>query len=573
MVRGAKSTMAQETCEIVNGLRGVIAGIFGSRVREQKKGFLMLILAVRRHVLSGLAAAALVVSGIAAPAPSQAQAFAALNQAIAEASGIDEDLARFYRERDFTPIWTVSEAADRRNALLAALENAQNHGLPTSRYDPDVLRNAFRDATNPYLRGQADVLASRMFLQYAHDVNSGMLNPENIAPGIVHTVQRADSGALLAGLMADNPRLFMATLPPQHPEYNRLMRTKLHLEQVVDAGGYGPAVQSGSLAPGQSGNAVVQMRNRLIAMGYLARSASATYDAQLQTAVADFQSRNGLSPDGVAGGGTMRALNRSAEDHLSEVIVAMERQRWLNVDRGERHIFVNIPDFHVRLMDHEEVTFITRSVVGAVASDRSTPEFSDMMDHMVINPSWFVPRSIARRSYIPNIIAGGSTYMEVSRGGRAINPRNVDMSQYSVNNFPFDLRQPPGPRNALGYVKFMFPNQWNIYLHDTPEDHLFNSDVRTFSSGCVRLAEPFEFAYTLLSAQEDDPVAYFHRILDSGNETRVNLETPLPVHITYWTAWVTPDGRLNLRDDVYGRNAIVRAAILDAGVAVRGVNS
>ena len=533
----------------------------------------MLILAVRRHVLSGLAAAALVVSGIAAPAPSQAQAFAALNQAIAEASVIDEDLARFYRERDFTPIWTVTEAADRRNALLAALENAQNHGLPTSRYDPDVLRQAFRDATNPYLRGQADVLASRMFLQYAHDVNSGMLNPENIAPGIVHTVQRADSGALLTGLMADNPRLFMATLPPQHPEYNRLMRTKLHLEQVVDAGGYGPAVQSGSLAPGQSGNAVVQMRNRLIAMGYLARSASATYDAQLQTAVADFQSRNGLSPDGVAGGGTMRALNRSAEDHLSEVIVAMERQRWLNVDRGARHIFVNIPDFHVRLMDHEEVTFITRSVVGAVASDRSTPEFSDMMDHMVINPSWYVPRSIARRSYIPNIIAGGSTYMEVSRGGRAVNPRNVDMSQYSVNNFPFDLRQPPGPRNALGYVKFMFPNQWNIYLHDTPEDHLFNSDVRTFSSGCVRLAEPFEFAYTLLSAQEDDPVAYFHRVLDSGNETRVNLETPLPVHITYWTAWVTPDGRLNLRDDVYGRNAIVRDAILDAGVAVRGVNS
>jgi len=565
--------MPQETCEIVNGLRGVIAGTVVSFAREQKKGFLMLILAVRRHVLSGLAAAALVVSGIAAPAPSQAQAFAALNQAIAEASVIDEDLARFYRERDFTPIWTVTEAADRRNALLAALENAQNHGLPTSRYDPDVLRQAFRDATNPYLRGQADVLASRMFLQYAHDVNSGMLNPENIAPGIVHTVQRADSGALLTGLMADNPRLFMATLPPQHPEYNRLMRTKLHLEQVVDAGGYGPAVQAGSLAPGQSGNAVVEMRNRLIAMGYLARSASATYDAQLQTAVADFQSRNGLSPDGVAGGGTMRALNRSAEDHLSEVIVAMERQRWLNVDRGERHIFVNIPDFHVRLMDHEEVTFSTRSVVGAVASDRSTPEFSDMMDHMVINPSWYVPRSIARRSYIPNIIAGGSTYMEVSRGGRAVNPRNVDMSQYSVNNFPFDLRQPPGPRNALGYVKFMFPNQWNIYLHDTPEDHLFNSDVRTFSSGCVRLAEPFEFAYTLLSAQEDDPVAYFHRVLDSGNETRVNLETPLPVHITYWTAWVTPDGRLNLRDDVYGRNAIVRDAILDAGVAVRGVNS
>ncbi len=539
---------------------------------DLKKAFIDMLLAARPSILSMIAALALAVATLIAPASATAQAFSALRQAIAEASAIDEDLAQFYRERDFEPVWTVSAAAERRNALLEALEEAGNHGLPTSRYDPEILRQAFRDATNPYMRGQADVLASRMFLQYAHDVNSGMLDPENITPGIVHTVQRLESVALMNDFVDSMPHVFIAGLPPQHPEYNRLMRTKLHLERVIDAGGYGPTVQSGALAPGDAGNAVVQMRNRLIAMGYLTRSASATYDAQLQTAISEFQADNGLTADGVAGSGTMQALNRSAEDHLTEVIVAMERQRWLNVERGARHIFVNITDFHVNVIDNEEITFTTRSVVGAQAADRRTPEFSDMMDHMVINPSWYVPRSIAMRSYIPNILAGGSTYLELSQGGQAISPASVDMSQYSVSNFPFDLRQPPGPRNALGFVKFMFPNQWNIYLHDTPEDHLFSREVRTYSSGCVRLADPFDFAYTLLAAQEDDPQGFFNRILDSGQETRVDLETPLPVHITYWTAWVTPDGRLNLRDDIYGRNAVVRAAILDAGVAVRGVN-
>jgi len=522
--------------------------------------------------LAAFAVTPLVLTAVA-PTPVAAQAFSALRQAIAETSADNEQLATFYRERDFAPLWTTSEAADRRAALIAALEQADAHGLPSERYDADALRAAFRDATNPYMRGQADVMASRIFLRYARDVHSGMLDPNRVVPDIVHTLPRRDELELLSEFADSSPRAFMASLPPQHPEYTRLMRAKLELERLAERGGYGPQVQAESLSPGDGGPAVVALRNRLMAMGYLGRSATAEYDATLQAAVLTFQTANGIEADGVAGPATLRAVNRTVHDHLGEVIVAMERQRWMNFDRGDRHIFVNLTDFHVHVIDNQEITFTTRSVIGMRESDRQTPEFSDEMEHMVINPSWYVPRSIARRSYIGRILNGGAGYMQLMSNGRVVNRANVNMSNYSVNNFPFDLRQPPGPRNALGYVKFMFPNRWNIYLHDTPDDHLFDRPVRTYSSGCVRLADPFELAYHLLAVQEDNPRAFFDGILNTGQETYVNFDEHIPVHITYWTTWVDTDGRLNFRDDIYGRNSRLLSAIESAGVVVRDVAS
>lgn len=506
------------------------------------------------------------------PDTAQAQTFSALRQAIAEASSTDESLATFYRAQDFQPIWTSTAAVERRSALIAALEQADIHGLPTTRYDIDALRQAFAEATNPWARGQADVMATRMFLQYANDVHSGFLDPGEIIPDIFQDQAQQDPLDLLTAFMDANPHAFMATLPPQDPAYARLLRKKLHLEDLATRGGYGAQVQAGSLGPGDSGPPVVALRNRLIAMGYLERSVTAEYDARLQAAVVEFQLDNGIDADGVAGGDTIRAVNRSVEDHWNDVVLHMERQRWLNDGQvHDRLIFVNLADFHTRVIDNGETTFVTRSVIGA--RDRQTPEFSDEMEHMVINPSWYVPRSIAMRSYIPNIIAGGGTYMQLLSNGRVVNPGAVDMSQYSVSSFPFDLRQPPGPRNALGSVKFMFPNRHAIYLHDTPEQYLMEREVRTFSSGCIRLADPHDFAYLLLERQADDPVNMFQRILNTGQETQVNLDVHIPVHLTYWTAWVDDDGGLNFRDDVYGRNARLGQSIRAMGVVMPDASS
>ncbi|MFW5655189.1 MAG: L,D-transpeptidase family protein [Roseicyclus sp.] len=506
------------------------------------------------------------------PNPVSAQTFSALRQAVAEASSSDESLAAFYRAQDFQPIWTSSDAVERRSALVAALEQAPVHGLPTDRYDIDALRRAFAEATTPRARGQADVMATRMFLRYANDIHSGFLDPREIIPDIFQDQPRRDPMELLTGFMSANPHAFMASLPPQDPAYARLLRKKLHLEDLAARGGYGRRVPAYSLGPGDAGEAVVALRDRLIAMGYLDRSITAEYDARLQAAVVEFQIDNGITPDGIAGASTIEAVNRSVEDHWDEVVLHMERQRWLN--DGETHdrlIFVNLVDFHTRVIDNGETTFVTRSVIGA--RDRQTPEFSDKMEHMVINPSWYVPRSIAMRSYIPNILAGGGTYMQLLSNGRVVNPASVNMSQYSISSFPFDLRQPPGPRNALGTVKFMFPNRHAIYLHDTPEQHLMDREVRTFSSGCIRLADPHEFAYHLLERQTDDPVGLFHRILDTGQETQVNLDVHVPVHLTYWTAWVDDDGGLNFREDVYGRNARLGQAMRASGVVMPDASS
>lgn len=353
-----------------------------------------------------------------------------------------------------------------------------------------------------------------------------------------------------------------------------MLREKFRLEALAAKGGWGGSVPGGKLEQGDTGPAVIALRDRLVAMGYLTRSATARYDHDLEMAVQRFQSDHGLEPDGVAGTSTIAEINKPVSERLKSVIVAMERERWLTPDRGDRHILVNQTDFTAKIIDNGDVTFETRSVIGKNQYDRRSPEFSDVMEHMVINPSWYVPRSIITKEYLPklknNPNAVGHIEITDSRG-RVVNRSSADFSQYTARNFPYAMRQPPSRKNALGLVKFMFPNKYNIYLHDTPHKNLFRREVRAFSHGCIRLAQPFEFAYALLARQTEDPKAFFHRILSSGKETKVDLEQQVPVHIIYRTAYVTNKGRAEFRRDVYGRDAKVWDALQQAGVALPGV--
>ena len=346
------------------------------------------------------------------------------------------------------------------------------------------------------------------------------------------------------------------------------------MERLLVRGGWGPQVPSAKLERGDSGAAVVALRNRLIAMGFLARSNTQVYDAEIENAVFAFQRSHGLEEDGVAGENTLVQINKTVAERLQSVVAALERERWLNVERGERHILVNLPDFHTRIIDNGKLTFMTRSVVGARQDDRPTPEFSDVMDHMVINPSWYVPRSIATKEYLPVLQRNpyALQHMEITDNrGRKVNRGSANFRAFSARSFPYSMRQPPSRDNALGLVKFMFPNKYNIYLHDTPAKSLFDQNVRDFSHGCVRLAEPFEFAYALLARQTDDPEGVFKAHLNSGRETRVNLEQPVPVHLTYRTAFTNARGVTEYREDVYGRDGRIWDALSRAGVTLGGV--
>ncbi len=496
---------------------------------------------------------------------------AAFRQAVAEEAAGDDAIAGFYRDGDYAAIWTESDDAGRRSALFATLARAGDHALPVNRYDAAALIGALRGARTERDRGRIEVALTRAFLDYARDVQTGALVPQSVDAGIVREVPVRDRRTQIDAFLAAEPGAYLRDLPPGSPEYTLLMRQKILLEQRIDAGGWGKTVPDGALEPGQSGPNIVALRDRLVAMGFLRQTASQDYDAPLQKAVQEFQHLHGLTADGRAGAGTIAEINVPPEIRLQSVVVAMERERWMNVDRGSRYIWVNLADFSARIVDHGKITFQTRAVVGKNVPDQRSPEFSDVMEFMVINPSWNVPRSITTKEYLPllksNPNAAGHLKI-VDRSGQTVSRGSIDFTQYTAANFPFSMRQPPSDGNALGKVKFMFPNTHNIYLHDTPQKALFAQEVRAYSHGCIRLGDPFDFAYALLAVQSADPEAEFSRHLKTGMESVIKLAVPVPVHLVYFTAYPTAKGQMTYRRDVYGRDARIFEALTGAGVVL-----
>lgn len=511
---------------------------------------------------------------VASPVFAQTTAFM---QTVALVAGKDKDIAAFYKARDYKPIWTGYGDGARRRAFLEAATRAADHGLPVGRYDAAELRRAFNTLHSSGDLGRLEVETTRKFLQYARDIHSGILEPNalgrkdfNIKP------PRPDRLKLLREFALAEPRAFLKSLPPQHPDYARLLKEKARLEKIIADGGWGPEVHAKKLKLGSSGPEVAAFRLRLAAMGYKRLGISQEFNEVLEEAVKLFQIDQGLNSDGVAGGATLAALNASPQTRLKQVIIGLERQRWINRPRGKRHIFVNQADFRAFVMDNGKVTLETRVVVGKSPSRYRTPEFSDSMTHLVINPTWHVPESIALAEYLPMLRKDPNALrrqgIQISDlDGNPIDPRRINFARVDEAEFPFHLSQPPGRGNALGRVKFMFPNKFNIYLHDTPSRHLFARDRRAYSHGCVRVHKPLELAYTLLARQSDNPKRLFHRYLNMGEEVRVNLREPIPVHLVYHTAWVTPDGRPNYRLDTYGRDKRVFKALTRAGVVLQAL--
>ncbi|MGB3277689.1 MAG: peptidoglycan-binding protein, partial [Pseudorhodobacter sp.] len=417
---------------------------------------------------------AFLTGGAAIPAVAQtkvsfsvAKELGAFSQSVAAAASDDKAIASFYRDSDYAPIWTGTGHEARRSALLNALAGAGAHGLPVRRYDPAAIIAASHAARTEGDRGRLDVMMTRAFLDYAHDVQTGALNPGKILSLIKREVPVRDRRANLEAFLAGEPVAFLKSLPPRTQVYAQLMRAKFELEQRVVSGGWGAQIAASSLKPGATGPAVLQLRDRLVALNYMPRSVTASYDASIQKAVQAFQTDMGLEPDGVAGESTINQLNIGPQARLEAVVVAMERERWMNIERGARHIWVNLTDFTAKIVDHGRVTFTTRSVIGKSSADTQSPEFSDQMEYMVINPTWNVPRSITTKEYLPmmkrNPNAAGHLKIIDSRG-RVVPRSAINFAAYTERNFPFAMKQPPSNGNALGLVKFMFPNPYNIYL-------------------------------------------------------------------------------------------------------------
>lgn len=513
-------------------------------------------------------ALALGVALMSVPGLAGAQALSGYAQAVTEAATTDPALTAFYAAHG--PIWTGAADAERRAAFLTALAQAPLHGLPAKRYGAEGLAARFASIRSERDRGLLEVAMSAAFLSYVRDIQTGALEPAKVDGGIIREIPRRDPLAQLTAFAAADPSSFLRALPPSAPQYAQLMKAKLDLEAAIARGGWGETVQAEALRPGDSGAAVIALRDRLMAMGYLPRTATASFDGAIQKAVQQFQLDHGLTADGVAGATTLAEINRTPVDRLKSVVVALERMRWMNgVELGRRHVWVNITDFSVKVVDEGKVTFESVTVVGEARPDRRTPEFSDLMEYMVVNPTWNVPRSITVKEYLPMMKRNpnAASHIDIIDSRGRVVPRSaINFAAYTERSFPFQMKQPPSDGNALGLVKFMFPNPHNIYLHDTPSKSLFQKESRAFSHGCIRVGQPFDLAYVLLGAQTDDPEGLFRRHLDSGRESTVKLDQPVPVHLVYYTAWPTPKGRMDYRRDVYGRDAALFEALEQAGV-------
>lgn len=478
-------------------------------------------------------------------------------------------LADFYGTNGLKPIFIGVEGAARRTALIAAVEQAASHGLPVRRYDQAGLRRLDRKAV---LGVEDEIRFARAFADWSHDISGGVLDPRKVESGIKREVHRPRTGDLLrAFAAAAEPAAVLADLPPHDPRYEALRRALTSQSQLI-APADAPAVPDGLWRSGVSDPAIAALRVRLASIGFAAPPAGSplTFDAPLQQAVAAYQQAAGLPADGVAGPRTVARLNRGTGPEAEAILVALERMRWMRGhDLAARHVWVNLPEFNARIYENGQEIFETRVVVGKANREFETPEFTELMKYMVVNPRWNVPRSITVKEYLPRLQANRHAvgHLDVVDGaGNVISRDRIDFRQYTAKSFPYRMRQKPSDDNALGQVKFMFPNPWNIYLHDTPTKHLFNQSSRAYSHGCIRVGRPVDLAHELLKGQVESPEAVFSKALKSGRETYLNLRPPLPVHLVYFTAFPDETGKIRRFPDIYGRDALVYAALIKAGL-------
>jgi murein L,D-transpeptidase YcbB/YkuD len=461
----------------------------------------------------------------------------------------------FYGTRHFEPLWLEEDSQGQvkfsPNALkiLTMFEQAHLEGLRAKDYLTDEI-SLSGNFTDPARLAALETAFSTAAVRYAQDAYGGRISPRTVSRAIDIRPPQIASDYLLQLVNSPNPDQMLRELSPTHPEFLGL-RTALatYYRGEVEEG---ITVPDGKLLKlGMNDARIPALRERLDLPPI---ADNTTYDEELIAAIEVFQAEEDLFVDGVTGPATIAALNGGTNASKEDLIANMERWRWMPRDLGDFHVFVNIPQYTLQVMRGTEVTHTTRVVVGK--RNHMTPVFSDEIEHVVVNPYWNVPSSIARNEIGPRL-AGNPGYlsarnMELLSGGRVVNASSIDWSTTSINNFR--IRQRPGSRNTLGTIKFLFPNSHSVYLHDTPSRSLFSRSQRAYSHGCVRVQNPMEFAGALLV---DDPNLSQSSLQSQrgGGERWNNLETHIPVHLAYFTLRVDANGGLHSYGDIYGHNA------------------
>lgn len=466
-----------------------------------------------------------------------------------------QKLYYFYGGRSFEPLWlTTNGTGDvtfSKYALeiIGVFENAALEGLRPADYLTDHIA-LDGDLTDPLRAAELETAFSAAAVRYAQHAVSGRVNPRSVSTSFDLRPRVVNGAEFLLELAASEaPSELLLGLSPHHNEFlalkAELAKRLAGIEEQITI-----IPEGGLLRPGMTDERLPLIRERL---KLAASDTPNIYDETLEAAIRAFQDENGLLVDGVIGPASISALNGGNAATTEDIVANMERWRWMPDDLGDFHVFVNIPEFRLYVRNGEEITHTTRVIVGQTR--HQTPIFSDEIEHVVVNPYWNVPVSIMRAEIAPHL-AGNPGYlaarnMELLRGGSVVNAASVNWSTTSINNFR--IRQRPGNSNALGHVKFLFPNSHAVYLHDTPSRSLFSRGYRTFSHGCVRVQNPMDFAEALLA--NDATLSRAGLESQFGSRERWNnLDTHVPVHIAYFTVRVDPNGNMQSFPDPYGHN-------------------
>lgn len=516
-----------------------------------------------------------------------------------------EAVTEFYAYRECNPVW-YSEGKNKHLGAEAinVIYKANEDGLDREDYNYGALQKKLSDLVGNVLTvhpptpteiARFDILMTDAYLALAEDMRYGKLDvsQNDFSWEIVN--DKIDlSKTLSESIDRDEVTTYMNGHIPAHPLYEKLKEAYGHYQTLASIHGGRPQVSvSAKPEVGDSSQAVAELRERLniyypmveytnyvevdttretlkvftnladstykiVDTLYFAADSlylPAVFDTTLQEYVREFQWQYGLKPDGEFGSQTMAALNVTLEDRVKQIAINLDRWRWCNRRWGEQHLMVNIPAYIVQAYESDELVHEQITVVGSRI--HRTPVFQDMMLFVEFNPYWNVPYSISSREILPKLRTDDNylarNNMLLLSGGKKVNPANVDWSEIYSNNFPYRIRQEPGPKNALGRVKFLFPNEYSIYLHDTPSQKPFKETIRAYSHGCVRLYEPIRFAEYILDGSKYD-AEKIKKTLDRKKNKRIELDEPIPIYILYFTTWVDKENNLRFQPDVYKRD-------------------
>jgi|WetSurMetagenome_2_1015567.scaffolds.fasta_scaffold44591_2 L,D-transpeptidase YcbB len=491
------------------------------------------------------------------------------------------ELPGFYIRRLYRPAWEDSRGPTRQvEDLMNALHRADIEGMRGGDYHLAAIETLLVSVRAhgrsggliyPDRWAELDLLLTDAFLMYGSHLLAGRVNPETIQPEWVANRRGADLAAVLENaLRSGDIAGALAKLEPPQRGFRQLREALAYYRAIVAQGGWRTIPAGPNLKKGDRGPAVAELRERLRIGGDLGATVSRDpdlFDEDLEQAMARFQGRHGLAATGVMDAETRAELNVSAESRVEQLELNLERWRWLPQDLGRRHIAVNIAGFELEAVEDDEVVLDMRVVVGLPY--HHTPVFSETMRYLVLNPLWHVPRDIAVKEILPRLrtdpsyLAKQKMRVYLDRGPEVseVDPATIEWSALGSNGFPFRLVQDPGPINALGRIKFMFPNKFSVYLHDTPSRPLFEAARRDFSHGCIRVQKPIELALYLLKPDRRWNRDRLLSELDGAADRTVPLPEPVPVHVLYWTAWAGEDRTIQFRRDIYDHDTLLLQAM------------